>query len=279
MFDAVKGGSGSVIRVLRTSALVAACWLAASTAEAKYLHETPADILHIRGMPAALIVCVVGLLILRRAAVSKLQRDRSGSPADLLDPGRPGSTASRARWVLVGAFVLFIYATVPVGFQIASAIVVRIGHNAWQNTINAIGATLGAVFAWHVVRQRDRRRWSVVAALALIASAYAYFFTVLEVPVKRIHFMEYSVLSALVYRALRPRDVPELYLWCALAAVLVGAGEEAISLALPRRFGAVSDIIWDTTGGMLGTLVLKYVLMEVESASVPSRQERRSALV
>jgi len=176
----------------------------------------------------------------------------------------------RARWALVGAFVLFIYATVPVGFQIASAIVVRIGHNAWQNTINATGAMLGAVFAWRVARQRDRRRWPVAAALALIASAYAYFFAVLEVPVKRIHFMEYSVLSALVYRALRLRDVPRIYLWCALAALLVGAGEETISLALPRRFGAVSDIIWDTTGGILGTLVLKYVLMDVESTRVPS---------
>ena len=257
-------------RALRTGALAAACLLAARTAEAKYLHETPIDILRIRGMPAALVVCIVGLLMLRPAAISKLRRDTSGL-ADFIPSARATSAwSSRARWALVGAFVLFIYATVPVGYQIASAIVVRIGHNAWQNTINAIGATLGAVFAWQVARQPDRRRWSVAVALALIASAYVYFFAVLEVPVKRIHFMEYSLLSALVYRALRSRDVPTIYLWCALAAVLVGAGEETISLALPRRFGAVSDIIWDTTGGILGTLVLKYVLMDVESTPVPS---------
>jgi VanZ family protein len=97
-----------------------------------------------------------------------------------------------------------------------------------------------------------------------------YFFSVLEVPVKRIHFMEYSVLSALVYQALRARDVARIYLWCAFAAVVVGATEEAISLTLPRRFGAVSDIIWDTTGGMLGALVLKYVLTEVESKPAAS---------
>jgi uncharacterized membrane protein YhhN len=165
---------------------------------------------------------------------------------------------------------LFIYGTVPIGYQIASAIVVRIGHNAWQNALNAVGAALGAVFAWHVARQRERRRWPVVAALAAIAIAYAYFFAVLDVPVKRIHFMEYSLLSALVYRALRARDTPTIYLWCALAAVLVGAGEETISLGLDRRFGAVSDVIWDTTGGILGTLVLKYVLVEVEPAPLPS---------
>ena len=237
------------MRIARISALVTACWLAAVTAEAKYLYETPADVLRIRGMPAALIVCAIGLLMLRSAGDSRANSARS----------------SRVRWALVAAFILFIYATVPVGYQIASAIVVRIGHTAWQNTINTAGAALGGVFGWQVLRQRERRRWPVAAALALIASAYAYFFTVLEVPVKRIHFMEYSVLSALVFQALRTRDVRQIYLWCALAAVLVGAGEETISLALPRRFGAVSDIIWDTTGGMLGTLVLKYVLIADDS--------------
>jgi VanZ like protein len=260
------------IRVRRTSALAAACWLGARTAEAKYLHQTPADILQIPGIPAALVVCIVGLLMLRSTSRPRSEATRSHGE----ERRRPGSGARRRdpregrrpdpRWALVGAFIVFIYGTVPIGYQIASAIVVRIGHNAWQNALNAVGAALGAVFAWHAARQRERRRWPVVAALAAIAGAYAYFFAVLDVPVKRIHFMEYSFLSALVYRALRARDTPTIYVWCALAAMLVGAGEETISLGLDRRFGAVSDVIWDTTGGILGTLVLKYVLIEVEPA-------------
>jgi hypothetical protein len=73
--------------------------------------------------------------------------------------------------------------------------------------------------------------------------------------------MEYSVLSYLVYRARRPESAPPLiYFWCVLAAMLVGMGEEALSIPLVRRFAAVSDVLWDTSGGMLGTLVLKYVL-------------------
>jgi VanZ like protein len=254
-------------RALRTSALAAAFWLGAWPAEAKYLAETPADILKIRGMPAALAVCVVGLLLLRRAAVSDPRRDSMRSLVDRLPAGEANAGWSvRARWVLVGAFVLFIFATVPVGYQIARAIVIRIGHTAWQNAINAVGATFGAVFVWHVLRQRERRRWRVAAALAVIATAYAYFFAILEVPVKRIHFMEYSVLSVLVYQALQSRATSRIYVWSALAATLVGAGDESIALALPQRFGAVSDIIWDTTGGVLGTLLLVYVF-DVESTS------------
>ena len=246
----------------RISALAAACWLAASTAEAKYLHETPADILKIRGMPAALAVCGVGLLLLHRRVVLEPRR---GEPA-LAWP-------SRVWWSLAGALIASMYATVPFGFQIATAIVLRIGHDGFQNTLNAIGAVVGAVIAWSVVRHSGNRRWPVLAALTAIASVYAYFFAVMEVPIKRAHFMEYSLLSALVYQALRQRDVRQIYWSCVLAALLTGVGDEAISLALARRFGAVSDVLFDTTAGVLGTLVVKFVLLEAATVASPAAPE------
>ena len=218
---------------------------------AKYLRETPADIVAIRGMPVALGVCLVGVFMLRFAPVA----DAAILPPAAIPASRP------SRWAGVGLFVVFIFATVPVGSQIASAIVARIGPAGWRISINAVGAMLAPLFLWYVFRQRELRRWSVVTSLVLIAALYAYFFTVLEVPVKRIHFMEYSFLSHLVYRALRPDSAPpRIYLWCVLTAMLVGIGEETLSIPLVRRFGAVSDVLWDTSGGMLGALVLKYVL-------------------
>ena len=44
--------------------------------------------------------------------------------------------------------------------------------------------------------------------------------------------------------------------------MLVGMSEEALSLLSEQRFGAVSDVVWDSTGGLLGTLVAKYVVAE-----------------
>ena len=242
------------VQVLLALVGPALCLLVVPTrVAAKYLRETPADIVAIRGMPVALGVCLVGVFLLRLAPAAG---------AAILPPA--ASPASRPpRWAWVGLFVVFIFATVPVGSQIATAIVARIGSAGWKTSINAVGAILALLFLWYVFRQRELRRWSVVTSLALIAALYAYFFIVLEVPVKRIHFMEYSFLSCLVYRALRPDSAPpRVYLWCVLAAMLVGMGEEALSIPLVRRFGAVSDVLWDTSGGMLGTLVLKYVLLK-----------------
>jgi hypothetical protein len=206
-----------------------------------------------RGMPTAVAVCLVGLLFLRFVPVA-------GAPA-LSRAVVPSPRA--ARWIVVGAFIVFIFATVPVGFQIASAIVRRIGWEAWRHGINVLGGILALLFVWYVFRHRELQRRSVVVWLLVIAAAYAYFFSVLEVPVKRIHFMEYSFLSFLVYRALRPHSgPPRIYLWCVLVAMVVGCGEEGLSLPSARRFGAVSDVIWDTSGGLLGALVLKYVLLK-----------------
>jgi hypothetical protein len=221
--------------------------------DAKYLRETPADLVAMRGMPTAVGVCLVGLLLLRFVRVA----GADALPRVAVPAPRPG------RWVVVGVFILFLFATVPVGFQIASAIVRRIGWEAWRHSLNTVGATLALLFVWYVFRHRELQRWSVLLWLVVIASAYAYFFTVLEVPVKRIHFMEYSFLSFLVYRALRPYSgPPRIYLWCVLVAMAVGFGEEALSLPSARRFGAVSDVVWDTSGGLLGALVLKYVLLK-----------------
>ena len=243
--------------VVRASAawrllLVAICLLHAGRADAKFLYETPADIARIRGMPVALAVCVIALLLVRHRLAADTQ------PA----VSTPARDSRLRRWAVVGAFIVFLFATIPIGYPIASAIVVRIGHDGFRNSINAAATLLGAGFLWYVFGQPHLRRLPVVLSLAAIVAAYLYFFAVLEVPVKRIHFLEYSFLSVLVYRALRPDAPRRIYLWCAVAAMLVGMSEEALSLLSARRFGAVSDVVWDTTGGLLGTVLLKYVLVE-----------------
>jgi hypothetical protein len=231
-----------------------ACLLlgAPATAEAVFSRETAREILAMRGMVPAVGTTLIGIVLLRYVPTP-------GAPERA---ARGASTSRRFDWVILAAYILMIYATIPVGFQVVTWIVQRIGIGAFRWSLNALGLAAALVFLWYVVGKRRLRTGAICLRLATMLAMYVYFFLVLEVPVKRIHFLEYSYLSALLFRVLRPlAQPPGLYLWITLATTVVGLGEEGLSLFFPRRFAAISDLIWDTTAGVMGALVLKFILL------------------
>lgn len=222
--------------------------LLATTAGAVPVKETPAELLKHRGMSLALATIALGMVAL-------LAVPSRGEPAS--DPVHRDTL--RRRWAAVALWVGVIYLTVPIGFQVVSAIVNAIGQAAFRRAVNSLGALAGlGCVGILLLRRAPPRAYVVFASLVLV---YAYYFQVLEVTVKRIHFLEYSFLSVLAERALRPlTGPPRLYLCVVLLSLVVGAGEEWIAVFLPRRYGAISDIIFDVAGGTLGALFVKFVL-------------------
>ncbi len=221
--------------------------------EAVFVPETPHEIVQMPGMIPALITCLVGLYLLRFAP----------SPPESAAGRQDVGTSRWSHWTILIAYIMGLYATIPYGFEFVSFIVNRIGIQAFRKGINGTGLVAGLLFVRYVVSRPGLRGWLIYLRLAAILAVYVYFFAILEVPVKRIHFLEFSFLSVLVFRALRAfTGAPAIYLWTTLAAMAVGVGDEGIALFFPRRFAAVTDVIWDTTGGVLGALVLKFILLK-----------------
>lgn len=243
-----------VWRAFRWTLGVSLLLLAApKAAGAVFTKETVGDILTMRGMVPAVLICLIGPFLLRYVP--------AGREAGQADPPAPSST--RSGWVILFGYIAMIYATVPFGFEVVTWIVTRIGIRAFRFSLNGLGVMAGLLFLWNVLVRRRLRSWSISVRLGATGAAYAYFFAALEVPVKRIHFLEFSFLSALVFRVLRPfTGPPAIYAWIILAAMLCGAGDEAIAFFFPRRFAAISDLIWDTTAGTLGALILKFILLK-----------------
>lgn len=199
-------------------------------------------------MPMALATIAVGTAVLLATS------NRGTGEKDALHPRTLG-----LRWAAVGLWVGVLYLTLPIGFQVVSAIVNTIGQPAFRRSVNLSGVLVGLGCVATLLRRGTApRAYLVFTGLVLI---YAYYFQVLEVTVKRIHFLEYSFLSVLAERALRPLSgPPRLYLWVVLLALGVGAVEEGIAVFLPKRYGAVSDVIFDVAGGTLGAIFVKFVL-------------------
>lgn len=222
--------------------------LLVTAAAAVPVRETPAELLKHRGMPLALATIALGIAALL-AIPAQGDRER--------DADHPGSLTTR--WAPVALMVVTIYLTLPIGFQVVSAIVNAIGHLPFRRAVNGLGALVGLTCVGILLRRgTPPRAYLIFAGLILV---YTYYFQVLEVTVKRVHFLEYSFLSVLAERALRPIAAPpRRYLWVVLLALWVGTVEEWIEVFLPRRYGAVSDVIFDVAGGTLGALFVKFVL-------------------
>lgn len=221
--------------------------------EGVFVRETPRDIVMMPGMILAITACLVGTLLLRYVPASPV-------PAEGKWDVR---TSRRSDWTILIAYIMGVYATIPYGFQFVSFIVNRIGIQAFRRGVNGTGLVAGLLFVRYVVSRHGLRSWLIYLRLGAILAIYVYFFTVLEVPVKRIHFLEFSFLSFLIFRALRPFTAPpRIYNWITLGVLVVGLGDEGIALFFPRRFAAVTDVIWDTTAGVLGALILKFVLLK-----------------
>ncbi|MFQ5830760.1 MAG: VanZ family protein [Candidatus Methylomirabilia bacterium] len=212
------------------------------------VRETPAQLLQHRGMPMALATIALGVAALWRFSTSGEHGRESVGPGEF-----------RRRWMLVALFVGVIYLTLPFGAQVVGAVVDSVGSPAFRRAVNTLGGLVGLACVGLLLRRgTPARAYPIFAGLLLL---YGYYFWVLEVTVKRIHFLEYSVLSVLGERALRPLSTPpRRYLWIVLLSVGAGAVEEGIAVFLPQRFGAVSDVLFDTAAGTLGALFVRFVL-------------------
>lgn len=241
---------GVFIKAAGSSALLVVTGLAIPVlAEAVLVRQDAKEILGEPGIVPGLAIIVLGLLVLLFV--------RAGDP---LDPPLSGGLMP---WLFLAWYIVALYATIPVGFQVVSFIVHRIGYRSFKIGINFLGAVVAIAFTVYLVRRHRADRPAAYIWLFGIALIYLYYFWILEVPVKRIHFLEYSFLAVLVYRALRRRFAPPaLHALAGLCVTVVGTGEEMIAIFLPKRFGAITDVIFDATGGVLGLLVVKFVLRE-----------------
>ena len=158
----------------------------------------------------------------------------------------PASPApSRGAWWAVVAWTLFIYATIPLARALQAWVYDHLGRNTF---LVVVGLTLlaGLTAALHAVRHQahpaspSARAWLWGVALVLAAGTWH----LRRGPEEAMHFVQYGVLSVLLYRALRTRYADAgLYVIAFLLGALLGTLDEVIQWIIPRRFFDFRDIL------------------------------------
>ncbi len=160
-------------------------------------------------------------------------------------------------WLLLALLVAVVYATLGAARRIFDAISRAGLEDALaRGIVLALAALAVAALVWLVAAARVRRGRDYLA-LAALGGAYALvLLTLSEMPVERIHLLEYGAVGVLAHRALRHRFAgAERAILAVLIAFNVGLGDEMIQGWLPRRFYDTKDITVNGLAGLLGVLV------------------------
>ena len=161
-------------------------------------------------------------------------------------PAEPGPRRTTDRAAVVAAIATAVlFASIPLVRWAQRELTARIDIQ-WI-TVAVLAGVAAALVAALVVLGRSRRRLRVVdvvwlTALAAIAAWVAW--QLRGMPEEAIHLLEYGVLAALLYRAMRPAE-PDLAVLAAVVLVgtLIGTVDEIIQWITPERFWGLRDIV------------------------------------
>lgn len=162
-------------------------------------------------------------------------------------------------WAVVLLYTLFIYATLPIMPRIWNYLKKHIGVFVLYSPYISL-AIIGFSLILYIIFYH-RKDISVYLWFGIIAYLYIYGLGQLELAVEKIHFVEYGILSCLVFKALR-NDIKNklIYLWASVIVFGIGFLDEGIQYILPSRVYDTHDVIVNGAAGVLGQMVIAFIL-------------------
>lgn len=147
-------------------------------------------------------------------------------------------------WLYAALWAVAIFCTVPFARKIQGWFDQHLGH-ASLRWITVAFIALGAGFVIvRLLRGLRRLPWARLATLFVVAALFLLgTFKLTSTPSEAIHFVEYGILSILIFRALSHRQHdPLIYLNVLLVGALVSTADEILQWFTPGRYWDPNDL-------------------------------------
>jgi len=147
-------------------------------------------------------------------------------------------------WFWVGLCALSIFLIVPLARSIQQLVQENWGASLFGYAV-IFAVASGFLAVLYVLWARLKiRSFANFAWLSIIAAAYIYFTIQLwDRPEEAVHFLEYGLLSFLLFRAFRLHiDDKSIYLASFFAGSLVGIFDEILQWIVPLRYWDFRDV-------------------------------------
>ena len=145
-------------------------------------------------------------------------------------------------WLYVAAASLIIFSTVPFARAIQSVVSEVLGTSFFLFFV-AAAALFATILAIRAMRRRAIPRSAYLWLVATVAAFGGYTYQLRNNPVEALHFVQFGLLSLLVYRALihRVRD-HGVYFIAILVVAIIGIIDEWIQWITPSRYWDIRDV-------------------------------------
>ena len=150
-----------------------------------------------------------------------------------------------AAWIAVGLWSLLIFLTIPLARHISELVSAQWDRSLFTYLVLlTIAVSLVAVTGQVILRRLKLSKQGLLW-LALIAGTFTGYTLLLgkRSPEESVHFIQYGVLSVLVYRALttKRRDI-SVYFSAAVICGIIGTADEIVQWLVPDRHWDLRDI-------------------------------------
>ncbi len=164
-------------------------------------------------------------------------------------------------WSLIGCYVTFIYSTLYIMRPIINFLKMTLKGYFNLSVIIAFLMILSFVLVY-IIKNREDYGISQYLWFAFISCLYGLVIYILDVPEEQIHFIEYGILSALIYVALTHDIHNNVYVYFLSIHIVFafGAVDEVIQGILPNRMFDIRDIIMNGISGILVHLLIAMVI-------------------
>ena len=186
----------------------------------------------------------------------------------------PPAENERRSWLYVCLWSLLIFFFVPLARTIQAYVSEHWGRDSFLYAVVIIILLLLIVSLRLIIRKRASGALNYVWLIGIAAVFIVYTLQLRSNPEEALHFVQYGILSILVYRALTHRITDYgIYLIALLLTATVGIIDEAAQWLTPKRVWGLKDI-WLNT--FAAALALLGVAMGLRPALVSGRPNAKT---
>ena len=163
-------------------------------------------------------------------------------------------------WSLIGCYVTFIYSTLYIMRPILNFL--KAALKSYLNlSVGVMFIIILSLVLAYLISNREHYSVNQYLWFSLISCLYGMVLYILELPEEQIHFIEYGILSALIYVALT-HDInnKSIYFLSAIIVFVLGAIDEVIQWVLPNRCFDIRDLVMNGIAGILVQLLIAMVI-------------------